>query len=112
MVKSNDIIAKLEVIPPPSYSGQDHFIFTIQPDTLYNYVGVALKNNDFSRRPIGFDKDVTVTGIFVRPLKQRPTDNVATEPKPEIKPKILAERVMIDSKKTYTVSEQEISIGL
>jgi hypothetical protein len=112
LVKSNDIIAKLVVNPPPSYSGQGHFIFTIQPDTLYNYVTIALKNNDFSRRPIDFDKDVTVTGIFVRPLKQRPIDSVATEPKPEIKPKILAERVMIDSKKSYTVSEQEISIGL
>ncbi len=112
LVKSNDIIAKLVVNPPPSYSGQGHFIFTIQPDTLYNYVTIALKNNDFSRTPIDFDKDVTVTGIFVRPLSQRPIDSIATEPKPEIKPKILAERVLIDSKNSYTVSEQEISIGL
>ena len=112
LVKSNDIIAKLEVNPPPSYSGQGHFIFTIQPDTLYNYVTIVLKNSDFGRAPIDFDKDVTVTGIFVRPLKQRPIDSVTTEAKPEIKPKILAERVMIDSKKNYTVSEQKISIGL
>jgi len=120
LVESVDIMPTLKVNPPPSYTGQGHFKFTIRPDTLYNYITVALKNDDWGQTPIDFRKDVTVTGVFVRPLRAKPNDGLpTTEVDEEIVkvqvdsiPEILAERKLMDSKKSYTVSESTIEIGL
>jgi len=120
LVESVDIMPTLEVNPPPSYTGQGHFKFTIRPDTLYNYVTVALKNRDWGKTPIDFQKDVTVTGVFVRPLPAKQNDDLAivnieeeiVRIQTDSIPEILAERKLMDSKKSYTVSDSSLQIGL
>lgn len=113
-VKSVEIMPTLKVLPPPSYSGRGHFTFIIRPDTIYNYVTIALRNRDWGSAAISFREDVTVTGVFVRPLveKQKKEKKVDLNDKPTTIPKKIAERILIDSKKSYSVSEQNISIGL
>ncbi len=119
LVESDDIMPALEVNPPPSYTTQGHFTFEIRPDTLYNFVTVALKVDRSQQLPINIPEDVTVTGVFVKLLPDRIDEKAAKEILREAKsvetvPKVwkLAERVLIDSKKSYTIAEKEISIGL
>ncbi len=118
-VESIEILPALKVLPPPSYSGQGHFTFVIRPDSIYNYVTIALKNSDWGRSPINFRKDVTVTGVFVKPIieEQKNDQELIVKEKlvntqDETLPEIIAERILIDSKKSYSVTEQNISIGL
>ncbi|TMM58087.1 hypothetical protein FEE95_01280 [Maribacter algarum] len=118
-VESIEILPALKVLPPPSYSGRGHFTFVIRPDTIYNYITIALKNSDWGRSPINFSKDVTVTGVFVRPFteKQKEEDKIIENNEriiipEETLPNKIAERVLIDSKKSYSISERIISIGL
>lgn len=120
LVESVDIMPALKVNPPPSYSGQGHFKYIIRPDTLYNYVTVALKNSDGGQTPIDFQKDVTVTGVFVRPLRAKTNERLAIAESDEkiakiqtdSIPEVLAERKLMDSNKSYTVSESSLQIGL
>jgi len=110
LVNAQEIMPKLEVDPPPNYTSRGHYTFVIRPDTLYNYVTVALKVNSWERPPINLSKDVTVTGVFVRPSPEGQKDE--NEEIPLKIPETIAERKLIDSEKSYTVSEKEITIGL
>jgi len=121
LVEANEIMPKLAVSPPPSYTSRGHFTFVIRPDTLYNYVTVALKVANWERPPIDLRNDITVTGVFVRPVLNTIKKELKTtikEPTPILKtskeklPETLAERLLIDSEKSYTVADSEISIGL
>jgi len=121
LVEANEIMPKLAVSPPPSYTSRGHFTFVIRPDTLYNYVTVALKVANWERPPIDLRNDITVTGVFVRPVPNTIKKELKTtikEPTPILKtskeklPETLAERLLIDSEKSYTVADSEISIGL
>lgn len=117
LVEANDIMPRLEVNPPPSYTSRGHYTFTIRPDTLYQHVTVALKVDSWKRPPINIQEDITVVGIFVRVLSDRPEeDSIAQKqfvaPSKRIAPEQMAERILIDSEKNYTVTESEVSIGL
>ncbi|MGI9553034.1 MAG: hypothetical protein ACR2MT_17645 [Aurantibacter sp.] len=112
LVESFDLMPKLTVNPPPSYTGRGHFTFIIRPDTLYNHVTVALKNNNLGKSPINFREDVTVTGVFVRPFAAKTSDNNQAVPTQVDLPEKIAERQLIDSNENYFVSEKEIQIGL
>ena len=118
-VESVEILPALEVLPPPSYSGRGHFTFVIRPDTIYNYLTVVLKNRNWGRSSINFREDVTVTGVFVRPLaeKREKEQEAVVKDKPvatpkEVVPEKVAERILIDSKKSYSISERKVTIGL
>lgn len=114
LVKANDIMPKLEVNPPPTYKTQGHFTFVIRPDTIYHQVTVALKLDQMMRPPINIKKDVTVTGLFVQPLLEN-AETITEDKQGEIiakTPKAIAARKLIDSEKSYTVSQNEVTIGL
>lgn len=120
LVESVEILPRLKVDSPPSYTGRGHFTFIVRPDTLYNYVTVALKNNDWGKPPIDFQKDITVTGVFIRPLPAKHKNDLTKEPviKNNVERKTgtvvekIADRELIDSKKSYLVSERSLQIGL
>lgn len=119
IVASIDILPNLEVSPPPSYTSKGHFTFIVRPEKEYNQITVALKNSDRGKSPIDFRKDVTVTGVFVRPLPDRNKKQNAEGKTKEIisnqagpAPEVLAERKLMDSQKSYTISEKSVQIGL
>lgn len=120
LVESVDIMPSLQVSPPPSYTSKGHFKFIIRPDTLYSQITIVLKNRDWGQGSIiNFNEDITVTGVFVKPLKeQRNKEMTVVEIEKSVSlneetiPEKIAERILIDSKKSYSVSEQNISIGL
>lgn len=119
IVESIDIMPKLEVRPPPSYTSKGHFTFIVRPEEEYNQLTVALKNRNRGKSPIDFSKDVTVTGVFVRPLPDRNQKQKIEEKTKEIisnqaepTPELLTDRILMDSKKSYTISEKSLQIGL
>ncbi len=107
---------QLEVHPPPTYATRGHFTFIIRPDQAYDHVTIALKNKSNQPSPIDFNKDITVTGIAVKPLPSRSkektspvkTEGVTHTPPPDK----IADRILIDSEKSYTVLVDEIQLGL
>ncbi len=117
---------KLEMKPPPSYTSKGHFTFVIRPDTLYHYMTIALRAKNSELPPIQLKSDITVTGIFVRPLpeiKEEETEDTtesiaeSTVPLPAVRAESAeraerAERKLINSNKSYSVAERELSIGL
>ena len=121
LVEAADSMPTLEVNPPPSYTTKGHYSFVIRPDTLYNYVTVALKVDSWEKQPINIREDVMVTGVFVKPLPDRPKDEtldeitkkgqLVTTSEKNIRER-KTERVLIDSKKSYTVTESAVAIGL
>jgi len=115
LVTSKDIMPKLEVHPPPSFTSKGYFKFEIRPDTIYNHLTVALKPSTLRKPPIDIRKDVLIEALIVRLLPDAKEEKKITE-KPAVtitEPKIKrAERTLIDSEKSYTVTEKELSIGL
>ncbi|NHF58194.1 hypothetical protein FK220_002495 [Flavobacteriaceae bacterium TP-CH-4] len=111
LVESNAVLPTLEVRPPPSFTGRGHFTFIIRPDTLYQFITIALQKNGLGRVPIDFRKDVTVTGVFVKPIETNETDDSTVSALTE-RPKKLAERELIDSNKSYTVRQRDVLISL
>lgn len=119
IVESIDILPKLEVRPPPSYTSKGHFTFIVRPEKEYNQLTVALENRDWGKSPINFGEDVTVTGVFVRPLPDRNKKRKVEEKTKKIisnqagpAPEILADRKLMDSQKSYTISGRSVRIGL
>jgi len=119
LVESIEILPELKVLPPPSYSGRGHFTFIIRPDTIYNYITIALRDRASGIALINFQKDISVTGVFVRPFteKQKEDKELIANTKPIAQPEKtisekMAERLLVDSKKKYSISERNISIGL
>ncbi|QCX01038.1 hypothetical protein FGM00_13290 [Aggregatimonas sangjinii] len=118
LVEAHEIMPKLEVNPPPRYTSRGYHTFTIRPDTLYQNVTVALKVNAWDRPPINIREDITVTGVFVAVVPEKSNDDNSLAQKQSIDtlkrvlPEQMAERILIDSKKSYTVTESEVSIGL
>lgn len=116
LVESVEIMPTLEVKPQPNYTSRGHYTFIIRPDTSYTQITVALKVND-GEIASNLLEAITVTGIFVNPLPDENSiaNSEASEDidKPEaiVKTK-LAERVLIDSDKSYTLTEKELTIGL
>ncbi|CAM4089132.1 hypothetical protein [Zobellia nedashkovskayae] len=106
----------LEVNPPPSFATRGHFTFIVRPDKVYDHLTVALGNKDIIPSPIDFKKDITVIGVFAKQLPFRPKGKTILSKKVGIKktaiPTKIAERTLIDSKKSYTVSENNIKLGL
>ncbi|MGS0524977.1 hypothetical protein ACU8V7_06985 [Zobellia nedashkovskayae] len=106
----------LEVNPPPSFATRGHFTFIVRPDKVYDHLTVALGNKDIIPSPIDFKKDITVIGVFAKPLPSGPKNKTVQFKKVGIKktaiPTKIAERKLIDSKKSYTVSENNIKLGL
>ena len=112
LVASKEIMPKLEVYPPPNYKSKGYFTFVIRPDTLYNYLTVALKVNSWERPPINLGEDITVTGIFVAPLDEVKVEKDEADAETIKIPETIAERLLIYSEKSYTLSERELTIGL
>ncbi|WP_289061650.1 hypothetical protein [uncultured Zobellia sp.] len=107
---------ELTVHPPPSYTSRGYFTFTIRPDKAYDHVTIALKIESKQSSLIDFNKDITVTGIAVKALPSRPKDKTGLLKKERVThtnpPDKIADRILIDSKKTYTVREKRVRLAL
>ena len=116
IVESVQPSPKLEVNPPPSFATRGHFTFIVRPDQVYDHLTVALENDEGKPSPIDFKKDITVIGVFAKPLPSGPKNKSVQFKKAGINktaiPAKIAERTLIDSKKSYTVSENKIQLGL
>jgi len=116
IVESVQSSPKLEVNPPPSFSTRGHFTFIIRPDRIYDHLTIALDNTDNKPSSINFEKDITVIGVFAKPLpnraKEKTLPSKTTRVEKPIIPKKIAERTLINSNKSYSVSESNVQIGL
>lgn len=120
LVESDQVLPSLTVNSPPSFSYRGHFTFTVRPDKKYQFVTVALKHNEQEPSPINLREDVTITGAYVKPLPKNleHTDSLVrskpqnTPLQEEEVPAVLAKRQLLDSKKSYTISESSVRLGL
>ncbi|NNE76692.1 MAG: hypothetical protein HKN31_06420 [Pricia sp.] len=118
-VEANDSLPKLEVKPPPSFTAKGHFTFTVRPNQRYNTITIALEHTSRKKAPIDFQRDITVTGMFVRALLDRnekrklnAVNKLITTNPPRLLPETLAERKLMNSQKSDTLSERRVRIGL
>ncbi len=106
----------IPISAPDGYESAQTFELNhpLQPEMAYEIgfwiIGKQLQDRGYSY-PIDFRQDVTVTGVFVRPIASEAQEqdyeiiaNTASER--------IAERILIDSKKKYIVGQPHISIGL
>ena len=109
----------LDVKPPPSYATKGYFTFAVRPKKAYHQITVALKNTHSGKSPIDFKKDITVTGLVVRPLPDQHTKRRVAATNKEISsnpaestPKVLADRTLMDSQKSYTIHQKSVRMAL